>query len=378
MLKLKKTSGLFLCICLFILGIAGICDDRIVVNKPPEPYQPSGDVGFVDSVQKDSPWLKLPTLDYVSPPYAKYLKGRKICLDPGHGGDAALVGYKVGPTGLREAEINLKIALMLKDWLVESGATVYMTRNGDYDLAKTSDEQLMLRAKVANDNQCDFFISMHHNASPRPEANFPSFWYHDNPDYMYSSIDIGRYVCESLLDIQRHREPQNTGGYSDYLMFPGNGFGVLRNVKVPGVLIEASFHSNNDEEARLKNDEYLKREAYAYFLGIARYAASGIPSYEVISPTNGTMKPTESIKIKLIDDVKVAWGSKAAPRILADTIKLFINDYEVIYQYDKATGILTYTPSTPMQPGGYKILVKFMNLNKNSALPKFTTIIVNP
>lgn len=376
---MSRKLGLLLTV-LFLLFVMNfvIGDDRIVVGAPPAPFSSSTDVGNVESLPAGAKWLTLPQVDFVVPPYGKYLKGKKICLDPGHGGDAAIPNYKVGPTGLREAEINLKIAKMLRDWLVECGAIVYMTRDGDYDLSKDGSEALALRSKVANDNQCDFFISMHHNASNRADANYPSYFYHDNPDYENSAIDLGRYICESLLDVQRMREPQSAGAYSDYLMFPGAGFGVLRGLTVPGILIEASFHSCPEEEARLKTDEYLKREAYAYLMGIARYAKSGFPTYEMVYPANGTMKPNETIQIKLIDDVKVAWGSKGSPRILKDTIKIYINNYEVPFKYDSETGIVSYTPSSPMQPGGYKILVKFINVSKNSALPKYTTIVVQP
>jgi len=363
---------------LFLFAGILMGQEDFIIGKSPAPFYPSGDVGGVGDIPANSPWLQLPALDYVLPPYGKFLKGRKICLDPGHGGDAYLKNYKRGPTGLREAEVNLKIALMLKDWLLQCGATVFMTRDGDYDLSKNQSEALALRAKVANENQCDFFISLHHNAVARPDANFPAAFYHADPNYIYSAMDLGRYIGQSLVDIQRHREPQHNGLYSDFLIYPGDGFGVLRHLSVPGILIEASFHSTIDEEARLKDNEYLKREAYAYLLGIAHYAANGFPTYEIVYPDSGVMKPTETLKIKLVDDVKVNWGSKGAPRIFADTIHLIINDYDVPFQYDKESGILSYTPPSPFQPGGYKILVKFMNVNKNSALPKFTTIIVKP
>ena len=65
------------------------------------------------------------------PPYARHLKGIKICLDAGHGGQGHIPDYKRGPTGLREAEINLKVALYLRDLLELAEATVVMTRVDD-------------------------------------------------------------------------------------------------------------------------------------------------------------------------------------------------------------------------------------------------------
>ena len=103
-----------------------------------------------------------PVPDYTIPPQAQYIGGLKICLDPGHGGDNHIQNYKRGPTGLREAEINLRVALYLKEFLEKSGATVILTRDGDYEI------DLKKRTEMANFNQADIFISLHHNAATNP------------------------------------------------------------------------------------------------------------------------------------------------------------------------------------------------------------------
>ena len=51
------------------------------------------------------------------PPYTRHLKGFKICLDPGHGGQGHVPDYKRGPTGVREAEVNLRVAFHLREML---------------------------------------------------------------------------------------------------------------------------------------------------------------------------------------------------------------------------------------------------------------------
>ena len=85
------------------------------------------------------------------PTHARYLKGFKICLDPGHGGQAHVPDYKRGPTGVREAEVNLKVALHLRDILQQVGATVVMTRVDD------SYVSLAMRSQIANERWCRFF-----------------------------------------------------------------------------------------------------------------------------------------------------------------------------------------------------------------------------
>lgn len=347
-----------------------------VTGTPPPPYLPTKSVAGVTTLQQGDPWLQRPGIDYRIPPYARYMAGMKICLDPGHGGYAKRPNYKRGPTGLREAEVNLRVANQLKDWLLRVGVTVFMTRDGDYDLATNLGRALQLRAEVANKNNCDLFISLHHNASPRPEANFPSAWYHATPDYLYSNVDLGRYIVQELEEIQREVEIQNMGLYSDYLIYPGAGFGVLRHLSVPGILIEASFHSNAEEEARLKDAQYNKREAWAYFLGIAQYVAAGLPSYELVEPADGKLSPTGTLRLRLNDGMHVGWGSKGSPRILSDSIAVFLNETRVPVIYDSKTGVVSYTPATPLRPGAYAVIARFFNANKNSSLIKPTTVTV--
>ena len=63
--------------------------------------------------------------------YFNPVKGKVICIDPGHGGTAATDSYRVGPTGEREEWINLRVALLLGELLDEAGAEVVLTRTTD-------------------------------------------------------------------------------------------------------------------------------------------------------------------------------------------------------------------------------------------------------
>ena len=64
--------------------------------------------------------------------YEKSLKNVKVVIDAGHGGfDNGAIEY-----GYYEDNINLEIALKMKDELEKSGAKVYLTRDGDYDMTK--------------------------------------------------------------------------------------------------------------------------------------------------------------------------------------------------------------------------------------------------
>ena len=85
-------------------------------------------------------------------PAEKYLKGWVIVLDPGHGGKADVEGYKRGPTGVREAEMNLRVAKLLRRLLEDAGVEVLLTREGETSAA--ADDRLKdthkRRAEIAN------------------------------------------------------------------------------------------------------------------------------------------------------------------------------------------------------------------------------------
>lgn len=83
--------------------------------------------------------------------------GAHVVLDPGHGGDEP---GAVGPTGLTEKELNLDIALRVRDLLEAQGATVVLTRDRDVRIT------LATRATIARTMSPIAFLSIHHNAAP--------------------------------------------------------------------------------------------------------------------------------------------------------------------------------------------------------------------
>jgi len=355
-----------------------------VFHDPPPAFEPAQAEQYTfppgNALPPGDRWLKLPPIDYIPPPYGRYLKGLRICLDPGHGGYGHLKGYKATASGYQESEMDLTVARHLRDFLVKSGATVTMTRDGDWDLKKNYNEALHARAEFPKITNSDLFISMHHNAHSRKEANFTSAFYHEFPGYLYSNIDLGRYIVDELEYWLRLPEFANDGLYSDYLIYEDSGFAVLRQTRVPAILIEASFFSNPDEEKRLRDPEYLKREAWAYYLGIAKYVRNGMPKAELIYPANGILKAgtPHKIQLKLHDNCPEAWGSKTAPRIVRFSINLTINDTQVPFEYDDKTGILSYQPPQSLAPGPYNVLVRFVNMRKNSSIPEIFKVTVEP
>lgn len=301
------------------------------------------------------------------PSYARHLKGIKICLDPGHGGQEHIPDFKRGPTGLREAEINLKVAKYLQGLLEKVGVTVIMTRNDD------SYVSLADRSEIANENRVDFFISIHHNGiDNNPEINYTSTWYHGDADDSRASLDLARYIQRGVSDALWLPNSPPTGLYSDKLIV-ASGFGVLRLTNCPAIVCEASFYTNPEEEARLKNDQYLKREAYGYFLGIARYVEAGFPKGLLITPENRSViqSKTPTIKIKVMDGLheRGAWMLKRQ-QVFTNSINVKINELDYPFQYDRDTDIITVEVKEPLANGLHFVQTDMVNYYGNHSLPQ--------
>lgn len=325
------------------------------------------------------PLTTAPSVEASLPPYARHLAGMRICLDPGHGGDGNRPNYKRGPTGLREAEANLRVALFLRDLLEASGATVIMTRRADVCLNADDEEDLRLRAEVANRSECDLLLSIHHNAGPA-QANYSSVWYHGNVDHSPASLDVARYLAAALMDELRLPDQLAVPVVSDELMYPRSGFRLLRLARVPAVVCECSFHSNPSEEARLRDPDYNRREARALFTGLARYALGGVPRAKLIEPANGTVPASgpAQVVVELDDGLRSrkSWGWDRR-HILADSLVVRVGDTRWPYMYDEQSNrVSLYLPSR--EPGPLRIGVEFENLFKHSNTRPWLTLRVKP
>lgn len=120
----------------------------------------SGDVLSVDDVRKSFTVEPKPEPKPEPPKPLRRLAGKKICLNPGHGGsDPGAVGE------IKESDGNLKVVLILGNLLTAEGAEVVYTRTSDVWMA------LSTRAAIANSANADMFVSVHHNGASSPTAN---------------------------------------------------------------------------------------------------------------------------------------------------------------------------------------------------------------
>ena len=199
------------------------------------------------------------------------LAGRRIVLDPGHGG---FFRGALGVNGLTESEVNLGVALQLEELLTAHGAVVFLTREHDRDFLGPADSSLRAdlteRVRLANGFAPDLFVSIHHNAdaSGSHDINETQTYYKLGDDG--PSLDVAQDI---------HRALVRNVGIRTHKVVPGNYF-VLRGSDAPALLTETSYITNPDVEERLRLPEKQRLEAEAMFIGIARYFTRPVPVVE--------------------------------------------------------------------------------------------------
>ncbi len=178
------------------------------------------------------------------------LCGKIIVIDPGHGGDNT--EDVVGPSGIREKDINLAISLELAKLLRDAGATVYETRTKDIYVS------LSKRVNLADQVRPDFFISIHQNFFANPNISGSEIYYYR-----------GDIESETLANLILQDLSQNLGTTSRGAKIAD--FYLLREVRTSALQIEVGFITNPDEEKRMAEPDFPSKVAKAISQGLKRY-----------------------------------------------------------------------------------------------------------
>lgn len=187
------------------------------------------------------------------------LFGKVIYIDPGHGGLDPGAIYK----DIYESDLNLEISNKLVATLEAKGAIVYMTRYGDYDLAVTNAQNrkrsdLSRRANVINRSLCDLYLSIHLNADTSSTWRGAQVFYDDINEKNIKIAEILQTVLKEDLKTKR-KYKQITNEY------------LHKRVKVPGVLVEVGFITNENERYLLRQSTYQQKIANSITRGIVKY-----------------------------------------------------------------------------------------------------------
>ncbi|AEE96667.1 N-acetylmuramoyl-L-alanine amidase CwlD [Mahella australiensis] len=188
-----------------------------------------------------------------------------IVIDAGHGGNDMGASSR---SGVSERDINLIIAKKLEGLLQREGFKVILTRRDEKAIAPTKSKDMAKRVDIANSSDADIFVSIHLN-------KFSQSQYYGAQTFYMEGSQQGEKLAKAIQS--RLLEELDRGNTRQAKA--SNSYYVIRNVKMPAVIVECGFLSNPDEEKLLQQDEYQQDIAHAIYMGIKDYfsAAAGTP-----------------------------------------------------------------------------------------------------
>ncbi len=221
-----------------------------------------------------------------------------ILIDPGHGGkDSGAVGeHSVGGKKIRVVEKELALDLSLRVYKALKARfperRILLTRSGD------SYPTLEERVEMANDvdladNEAIIYVSIHANASFNKNARGFEVWYL-NPEYRRTLVDkdtakdVGadiapilnamleeEFTTESILLAREIMDglAAGIGAESPNRGVRAEEWFVVRNARMPSVLVEAGFVTNPEEAALLSTEDYLRRLSEGIYNGVADFVS---------------------------------------------------------------------------------------------------------
>lgn len=187
-----------------------------------------------------------------------------IIIDAGHGGED---GGAIGRNGTKEKDLNLQIALKLKEVLIKDGFNVQLTRENDTMLSDPEEikhkkrSDLNNRVKISRKFENAIFLSIHMNYYDSPiEKGAQIFYSANNP----KSEILAKYIEEQIknnVDSTNKRVSKKAG----------SEIFIMKHITLPACLIECGFISNREEEKLLSDSVYQDKLVNAIMSGVKNY-----------------------------------------------------------------------------------------------------------
>lgn len=200
------------------------------------------------------------------PANSKPVSESTIIIDPGHGGFDGGAG---ADDGTLEKDINLDISLKTRNFLQFYGYNVIMTRtidtgtedNPDLSISNRKKSDLNNRLNMMQSGSNSIYVSIHLNKFTTSAAKGTQVFY--SPNFSEARV-LGECIQSSVISLlqpDNHRVIKQ-GTDSTYL---------LKNAKIPAVIVECGFLSNKAELAMLKDEAYQNNLAFCIASGILKY-----------------------------------------------------------------------------------------------------------
>lgn len=175
----------------------------------------------------------------------------KVCIDPGHGGvdDGACLIDEEGNVLRKEKEDTFKLSMAIKSYLLQQGVQVVMTRETDemLDLADI--------CKIANDNRCDLFVSIHRDSMTTDISGFEACVHSKKPE-------MDTVLASNIMtNLQAVGISNNRGLVYGYTNDPTQNYHVNADTVCPSVLMEMGFITSAEDNKLI--DDHLNDYAKA-------------------------------------------------------------------------------------------------------------------
>lgn len=198
-----------------------------------------------------------------------------VVLDPGHGG---VDGGAEAEDGTCEKDINLNIALKLKEYLNAEGIRVVMTRSTDESLAYNGDDSsirtiksadMRERKRIIEEAEADLTVSIHLNSFTQdPSVRGAQVFYPSaGEEEIVSKSKLAAEIMQVQLNEKVNSEKKRTElGKNDVYL--------LQAPSSPIVIAECGFLSNDEDLKKLKTPEYQEIISKTLKASICKYFAS--------------------------------------------------------------------------------------------------------
>ncbi|MDR2499624.1 MAG: N-acetylmuramoyl-L-alanine amidase [Treponema sp.] len=271
------------------LGLA-LLDSRSVIPVP-APFVERGQLYFPETFIATIKWA----LDNSIQNDRFRFRIAAIIVDPGHGGkDVGAVGVHTvdgKPLRVMEKDVTLKVSKLLHAQLSAAypDKRVMLTRDRDA-YPSLEDRVLIANSVPLKENEAIVFISIHANASFNKTARGYEVWYL-SPDYRRNVIDKEKYadsaeiipILNAMLEEEfttesimiataiSERIKESLGKTIPFRGIKAEEWFVVRNARMPSVLVELGFVTNEEDALLMTNDAYLKKLSDAIYKGIADF-----------------------------------------------------------------------------------------------------------
>jgi N-acetylmuramoyl-L-alanine amidase len=180
-----------------------------------------------------------------------------ICINAARGGSDS---GNIGPTGLKEKDVNLDVALRLGKLLEKGNVQVVYTRSGD-SVTWNSSNEIQERINIANNVKSDLLVTISCNSYTSEATNGIETFYLKGND---KGKQLAEYIQAQLVSktaaLDRGAKESN--------------YNSLKLSKAPGVMATLGFISNKNEESKLKTTEYKDKLAVAFAEAVKKYISA--------------------------------------------------------------------------------------------------------